>query len=174
MNLPLAPDMQFGLMTAMPDRATVKATVGHLRDLPQRELGVDIENGFTPKYVTIRGKGKNLAELPRSVFVVRVTLDALGHEMLEVAREKLQAELGRTVSDEDLLREALALILTSDADGSVPGRKRVDGSRFFRVGPASSVGPKAPERSDREDPVGGRVRTLSSRLALAEEENAKS
>ena len=30
MNLPLAPDMQFGLMTAMPDRATVKATVGLL------------------------------------------------------------------------------------------------------------------------------------------------
>jgi DNA topoisomerase-1 len=28
---------------------TVKATVGHLRDLPRRELGVDVENGFTPK-----------------------------------------------------------------------------------------------------------------------------
>ena len=44
---------------------TVKATVGHLRDLPQRELGVDIENGFAPKYVTIRGKGKMLAELKK-------------------------------------------------------------------------------------------------------------
>jgi DNA topoisomerase-1 len=45
---------------------TVKATVGHLRDLPQRELGVDVENGFTPKYVTIRGKGKQLAEIKRA------------------------------------------------------------------------------------------------------------
>jgi DNA topoisomerase-1 len=45
---------------------TVKATVGHLRDLPQRELGVDVDNGFTPKYVTIRGKGKNLAELKKA------------------------------------------------------------------------------------------------------------
>jgi DNA topoisomerase-1 len=44
---------------------TVKATVGHLRDLPQRELGVDIENGFAPKYVTIRGKGQTLAELKK-------------------------------------------------------------------------------------------------------------
>lgn len=42
---------------------SVKATVGHLRDLPKRELGVDIEAGFVPKYVTIRGKGKTLAEL---------------------------------------------------------------------------------------------------------------
>jgi DNA topoisomerase-1 len=44
---------------------TVKATVGHIRDLPQRELGVDVEKGFAPKYVTIRGKGKTLAELRR-------------------------------------------------------------------------------------------------------------
>src|SRR5574341_1507330 len=45
---------------------TVKATVGHIRDLPQRELGVDVEKGFAPKYVTIRGKGKALAELRRA------------------------------------------------------------------------------------------------------------
>ena len=45
---------------------TVKATVGHLRDLPQRELGVDIERGFQPKYVTIRGKGKQLAAIKRA------------------------------------------------------------------------------------------------------------
>ena len=45
---------------------TVKATVGHVRDLPQRELGVDVENGFSPKYITIRGKGKTLAELKKA------------------------------------------------------------------------------------------------------------
>ena len=45
---------------------TVKATVGHIRDLPQRELGVNVEHGFAPKYVTIRGKGKTLADLRRA------------------------------------------------------------------------------------------------------------
>jgi DNA topoisomerase-1 len=45
---------------------TVKATVGHVRDLPQRELGVDVEKGFAPKYITIRGKGKTLAELKKA------------------------------------------------------------------------------------------------------------
>ena len=48
---------------------TVKATVGHVRDLPQRELGVDIEKGFQPKYITIRGKGKTLAELKKAAKV---------------------------------------------------------------------------------------------------------
>lgn len=41
----------------------VAASVGHVRDLPTKELGVDIEAGFEPKYVTIRGKAKVLQEL---------------------------------------------------------------------------------------------------------------
>ena len=41
----------------------VKATVGHVRDLPEKKLGVDIEHGFKPEYVTIAGKEKTLAEL---------------------------------------------------------------------------------------------------------------
>jgi DNA topoisomerase-1 len=41
----------------------VAASVGHVRDLPDKELGVDVENGFEPHYVTIRGKGKVITEL---------------------------------------------------------------------------------------------------------------
>ncbi len=43
----------------------VAASVGHVRDLPAKELGVDVERGFEPKYVTIRGKGKILQELKK-------------------------------------------------------------------------------------------------------------
>jgi len=43
----------------------VAASVGHVRDLPAKELGVDVEHGFEPKYVTIRGKGKILQELKK-------------------------------------------------------------------------------------------------------------
>ncbi len=41
----------------------VKASVGHVRDLPKSKLGVDIENGFQPKYITIRGKGALIKEI---------------------------------------------------------------------------------------------------------------
>ena len=41
----------------------VKASVGHLKDLPKKKLGVDVENNFAPEYITIRGKGKILSEL---------------------------------------------------------------------------------------------------------------
>ncbi|NCG33672.1 MAG: type I DNA topoisomerase [Proteobacteria bacterium] len=43
----------------------VAASVGHVRDLPRKELGVDVENGFEPKFETIRGKGKVIAELKK-------------------------------------------------------------------------------------------------------------
>jgi len=43
----------------------VKASMGHVRDLPKRKFAIDIDNDFAPEYVTIRGKGKILAELRR-------------------------------------------------------------------------------------------------------------
>lgn len=41
----------------------VKASMGHVIDLPKSQLGVDIDNNFTPKYITIRGKGDTLKAL---------------------------------------------------------------------------------------------------------------
>lgn len=41
----------------------IKASVGHIKDLPKKKLGVNIENDFAPEYITIRGKGKILDEL---------------------------------------------------------------------------------------------------------------
>ena len=36
---------------------TIEASMGHLRDLPKSQLGVDVSNNFEPKYILIRGKG---------------------------------------------------------------------------------------------------------------------
>ncbi|AGX03851.1 MULTISPECIES: type I DNA topoisomerase [Bacillus] len=41
----------------------VRASMGHIRDLPKSQMGVDVENRFEPKYITIRGKGPVLKEL---------------------------------------------------------------------------------------------------------------
>ncbi len=45
---------------------TVMASVGHLRDLPKSKLGVDIEHGFAPNYITIRGKGELISKLKKA------------------------------------------------------------------------------------------------------------
>lgn len=44
---------------------TVKASVGHIRDLPKSKLGIDIDNNFEPDYITIRGKGDIIKELKK-------------------------------------------------------------------------------------------------------------
>lgn len=45
----------------------VLASNGHVRDLPKSQLGIDIKNGFEPRYITIRGKGELLAKLRKEV-----------------------------------------------------------------------------------------------------------
>ena len=44
---------------------SVKASVGHVRDLPKSKLGVDIENNFEPQYINIRGKGDLIKDLKK-------------------------------------------------------------------------------------------------------------
>ena len=41
----------------------VRSSVGHIRDLPAKKLAVDVQNGFTPEYITIRGKAKIIKEI---------------------------------------------------------------------------------------------------------------
>ncbi len=47
----------------MKSKYDVKASLGHIRDLPKSKLGIDIDNGFEPRYITIRGKGNVIKQL---------------------------------------------------------------------------------------------------------------
>jgi DNA topoisomerase-1 len=54
---------------------TVKASVGHVKDLPKKKMGIDIEHGFQPEYVVIDGKKKVLAEIKEAAqYAKRVLL----------------------------------------------------------------------------------------------------
>jgi len=52
----------------------VRASNGHVRDLPKKEMGVTIDDGFHPKYVTIRGKGKLLETFRKEAATARRVL----------------------------------------------------------------------------------------------------
>ena len=43
----------------------VRASMGHLRDLPKSQFGIDVDNDFAPKYINIRGKGPIIKELKK-------------------------------------------------------------------------------------------------------------
>src|SRR5690348_2638797 len=44
----------------------VKASLGHIKDLPKKDLSVDVDNGFEPKYEVIEGKKKLISELKQA------------------------------------------------------------------------------------------------------------
>jgi len=48
------------------DRFDIRASVGHIKDLPENELGIDIENGFEPDYKVIKGKEKVIKDLRKA------------------------------------------------------------------------------------------------------------
>ena len=45
----------------------VKASMGHLRDLPKSKMGVDLESDFTPQYIPVKGKEELIKELKKDV-----------------------------------------------------------------------------------------------------------
>lgn len=86
---------------------TVKASLGHVRDLPKRELAVDVEHGFEPTYVVIEGKKKLIQELR------------------EAARKSKAVYLA---ADPDREGEAICYHLAEELRG-----KRNGGPRIYRV-----------------------------------------
>ena len=52
---------------------TVMASMGHIIDLPKSQMGIDFENDYTPKYITIRGKGQLLTQIGRASWRARVS-----------------------------------------------------------------------------------------------------
>ena len=49
----------------------VVASMGHVRDLPKSQMGIDIEHDFEPRYITIRGKGQIVKDLKKAVKKVK-------------------------------------------------------------------------------------------------------
>src|SRR5918992_1366389 len=118
----------------------VKATVGHLRDLPTRELGVDVEHGFEPKYVTIKGKTKTLSELKKaakgaSAIYLATDPDREGEAIAWHVATQLQAGLPAAVRTHRILFHEITKAAIQEAlrdPGEIDDRK-VDAQQARRI-----------------------------------------
>ncbi|MDM7926052.1 MAG: type I DNA topoisomerase [bacterium] len=105
----------------------VKASVGHIKNLPKNRLGVDLTNGFEPEFITIRGRGKILQELKKlaqnsdRVFIATdpdregEAIAAHLAEEIEPSNSRIQRVLFHEIT-EKAVREAIGNPLTIDAD----------------------------------------------------------
>src|SRR5499427_6240322 len=85
----------------------VKASLGHIKDLPKRDLAVDIDNNFEPRYEVIEGKKKLISELKQ-------------------ASKKVESIY--LAADPDREGEAICFHLQEELDG-----KKKDSPKFYRV-----------------------------------------
>ena len=158
---------------------TVKATVGHLRDLPRRELGVDVENGFTPKYVTIKEKAKTLADIKKAAKSAdRVLLatdpDREGEAIAWHVASQLNGAKGkvRRVLFHEITKDAVAKAIASPLDID---QRKVDAQQARRV-LDRLVGYKASPllwKSIKTGLSAGRVQTVALRLICEREDEIR-
>lgn len=88
---------------------TVRASVGHLIDLPKSRMAIDIENGFQPEYITVRGKAKLLKELQKEAKKSDTVLlasdndregEAIAWHLNRALKDKTDAKISRIVFNE--------------------------------------------------------------------------
>ncbi len=154
----------------------VRATIGHVRDLPQKKMGIDIENGFEPEYVTIPGKEKTVAELKkaardsRQIFLA-TDPDREGEAIAWHVAQQIKSKNGapvRRVLFHEITREAVQLAIANA--GSIDERK-VDAQQARRV-LDRLVGYKASPvlwKTVKKGISAGRVQTVALRLLVERE-----
>ena len=88
---------------------TVKASMGHLIDLPKSRMAIDVENDFQPEYITVRGRAKLLKELQKDAKKSDVVLlasdndregEAVAWHLNNALKDKSDAKISRIVFNE--------------------------------------------------------------------------
>jgi DNA topoisomerase-1 len=154
----------------------VRATIGHVRDLPEKKMGIDIENGFEPEYVTIPGKEKTVAELKsaardsKQIFLA-TDPDREGEAIAWHVAQQIKSKNGapvRRVLFHEITRDAVELAIANA--GSIDERK-VDAQQARRV-LDRLVGYKASPvlwKTVKKGISAGRVQTVALRLLVERE-----
>jgi len=157
---------------------TVKATVGHLRDLPRRKLGVDVDHGFVPEYVTIKEKAKTLSEIKKAARSASQVLIATDPDREgEAIAWHVAGQLGkggkvRRVLFHEITKDAVKLALANPQDID---QKKVDAQQARRI-LDRLVGYKASPllwKSIKTGLSAGRVQTVALRLICEREDEIR-
>jgi len=108
----------------------VVASMGHVRDLPKSKMGIDIENGFEPQYINIKGKGKIISELKAAAKKAdMVYLAADPDREGEAISWHLAHILGLDLNQEN--RVTFNEITKSGVQNGMANPRRIDIDRFY-------------------------------------------
>ena len=107
---------------------TVKASMGHIRDLPKSTLGVDLDHGFRPEYLVIRGKEKQIRELREAARKADEVLLAADPDR---EGEAIAWHLAEALKLHDPDRIEVHEITKTAVDAALKAPRKVDRNRVF-------------------------------------------
>jgi len=117
----------------------VKASLGHVRDLPERTLGVDVNQGFAPQYVPIKGRAKVLSELQAAAAGVDTVYlapdpdregEAIAWHLREALKDKVPVQKFRRVTYNEITSSAIRKAFSQPGEIN---QKRVDSQQARRI-----------------------------------------
>ncbi len=109
----------------------VKASVGHVKDLPKSKMGVDIEQGFLPEYDVIKGKAKVLSEIKRAAQKAeKVYLATDPDREGEAIAWHIAEEIGSEGGDDRVRRVLFNEITKNAIQKAIQEPKALDRNRF--------------------------------------------
>jgi DNA topoisomerase I len=153
---------------------TVKATIGHIRDLPDRGLGVDVDDDFKPTFATVKGKAKTITDLKKAAkeatsVLIATDPDREGEAIAWHVADQLKAKNVRRVLFHEITKDAIKAAIKQPIDiddkkvEAQLARRILDRLVGFKVSPllwkAIKTGLSA-----------GRVQTVALRLIVERED----
>lgn len=158
---------------------SIKSSMGHIRDLPVRKLGIDIKNGFKPSYEIIKDKRKLVSELKKSVEkapVIYIATDqdregeAIGWHLMDVTNTP--AEKIKRVVFHEITREAIVesfknvQSIDSSLVNAQQARRILDRLVGYKISPLLSSKVK-------KGLSAGRVQSVAVRIIVEREEEIR-
>jgi DNA topoisomerase-1 len=157
----------------------VKASIGHIRDLPKSGLAIDVDNHFAPEYVVAEGKQKVVADLKRALkdadeLILATDEDregeAIAWHVLEVLKPVLKANVPvKRMVFHEITRNAIQAALEAPRDLDMKLVEAQEGRRVLDRLVGYEVSPVLWRKIGKDARSAGRVQSVAVRLVVERE-----
>jgi DNA topoisomerase-1 len=156
------------------DEYRVEASMGHVRDLPEKEFGVDLSNGFTPKYETLPERQdvlKKLAEAAAHAPEVYLASDPdrEGEAIAWHLKEALRLQNARRIEFNEITRQAVQQALQQPRDIDMNRVNAQQARRILDRIVGYKLSPLLWKKANRNTLSAGRVQSVAVRLVVERE-----
>ncbi len=161
------------------DQYRVEASMGHVRDLPEKQFGVDVQNGFTPRYVTLPERREVLKKLKEAVSKASEVYlasdpDREGEAIAWHLKEALKLQNARRIEFNEITRQAVQQALQNPRDIDMNRVNAQQARRILDRIVGYKLSPLLWKKTNSVALSAGRVQSVAVRLVVEREREIES